>query len=81
MDILISYEKAEAAASIAPGGVIKAYAVPVAYSSDKLYIAGWGAGELEPVPACNNSQLLLHLRLSDDGQIVECFKQKGVDYA
>lgn len=66
---------------------VKFYAVPTAYSSDGHYLSGWGAGELEPVPACGQSdtELLAHVAvgLQDDGTyaLLEMFCAKGVTYA
>lgn len=85
MDILISYDNQDIHASLAAGDSVALYAVPTAYSEDGLYLAQWGAGELEPVPACGTRTPLLRLRLvsGEDGadSLVEDFKAEGVSYA
>ncbi len=66
---------------------VKLYTVSAAYSSDGHYLAGWGAGEVEPVPACEqaDTELLAHVAacLQGDGTYVlrELFRAKGVTYA
>ena len=85
MDILISYDNQVVPVSLAEGDSVAVYAVPTDYSDDGLYLAQWGAGELEPVPACAAPALLLRLRLpaleNGAGGLVEDFKSEGVDYA
>lgn len=85
MDILISYDDLTIPAALAAGDNMALYAVPTAYSEDGLYLAQWGAGELEPLPACGTWTPLLRLRLADgeDGadSLVEDFKADGVSYA
>lgn len=66
---------------------VKLYAVPTVYSSDGHYLCGWGTGELEPVPACDQAaaELLAHVaaNLQGDGTYIlrEVFCAKGVTYA
>lgn len=85
MDILISYDNQELPLSLAGEDSAALYGVPVAYSEDGLYLAQWGAGELEPLPACETRTPLLRLRLAsgEDGEdsLVEDFKAEGVSYA
>ncbi len=85
MDILISHDNREVPASLAEGGGMALYAVPADYSPDGLYLAQWGAGELEPLPACADPALLLRLHLpareSGSGGLVEDYKAEGVNYA
>lgn len=85
MDILISYDNQELPLSLAGGDSAALYDVPAAYSEDGLYLAQWGAGELEPLPACGARTPLLRLRLAsgEDGadSLVEDFKAEGVHYA
>lgn len=85
MDILISYDNQEFSLSLAGGESAALYGVPTAYSEDGLYLAQWGTGELEPLPACGTWTPLLRLRLSsgEDGadSLVEDFKADGVSYA
>ena len=52
---------------------VKLYTVSAAYSSDGRYLAVWGAGEVEPVPACEQADGTYVLR--------ELFRAKGVTYA
>ena len=84
MDILISYDNQTVPAALAEGDCVAVYGVPTDYSDDGLYLARWGAGELEPVPACA-AALLFRLRLSvrenGAGGLVEDFKAEGVTYA
>ena len=85
MDILISYDNQELSLSLAGGENAALYAVPTAYSEDGLYLAQWGTGALEPLPACGTWTPLLRLCLADgeDGadSLVEDFKADGVSYA
>mgnify|MGYP000118591920 CR=1 FL=1 len=85
MDILISYDNQELSLSLAGGESAALYGVPAEYSEDGLYLAQWGAGELEPLPACGTWTPLLRLRLvsGEDGadSLVEDFKSDGVSYA
>lgn len=81
MDILISYDNQELSLSLAGGENAALYAVPTAYSEDGLYLAQWGAGELEPLPACGTRTPLLRLRLTSADSLVEDFKADGVHYA
>ena len=85
MDILISYDYLTIPVALAAGDSMALYAVPTAYSEDGLYLAQWGTGELEPLPACGTWTPLLRLRLSsgEDGadSLVEDFKADGVSYA
>lgn len=85
MDILISYDNQEISLSLAGGESAALYGVPAEYSEDGLYLAQWGAGELEPLPACETRTPLLRLRLvrGEDGanSLVEDFKAEGVSYA
>lgn len=85
MDILISYDKQTFPVSLAEGESVAVYAVPTDYSDDGLYLALWGVGELEPVPACAAPALLLRLRLpaleNGAGGLVEDFKDGEIDYA
>lgn len=85
MDILISYDNQVVPVSLAEGESVAVYGVPTDYSDDGLYLAQWGAGELEPVPACLAPALLLRLRLpvreNGAGGLVEDFKSEGVTYA
>lgn len=85
MDILISYDNQAIPVSLAEGDSVAVYAVPTDYSDDGLYLAQWGTGELEPVPACAAPALLLRLRLpvreNGAGGLVEDVKSEGVSYA
>jgi hypothetical protein len=47
---------------------LKIYEVPEAYSDDGLYAALWSPGELEPMPACGQTEaeLLAHVDLAPD---------------
>ena len=85
MDILISYDDLTIPVALVAGDNMALYAVPTAYSEDGLYLAQWGTGELEPLPACGTWTPLLRLRLvsGEDGadSLVEDFKSDGVSYA
>lgn len=84
MDILISCNEEVFPASLAAGESLTLYAVPQAYSPDGLYLARWGARELEPVPACDGPELLLSLRLEAENEgekLMERYKAEGVTYA
>lgn len=85
MDILISYDNQTFPVSLTEGDSVAVYAVPTEYSDDGLYLAQWGTGELEPVPACAAPALLLRLRRpvreNGAGSLVEDFKSEGVSYA
>lgn len=85
MDILISYDNQELFLSLAGGESAGLYGVPAEYSEDGPYLAQWGAGELEPLPACETRTPLLRLRFvsGEDGanSLVEDFKAEGVSYA
>lgn len=85
MDILISYDDLTIPVALVAGDNMALYAVPTAYSEDGLYLAQWGTGELEPLPACGTWTPLLRLCLADgeDGadSLVEDFKADGVSYA
>lgn len=85
MDILISYDNQAVPVTLAAGDSVAVYGVPKDYSDDGLYLAQWGAGELEAVPACAAPALLLRLRLpvreNGAGGLVEDFKGEGVTYA
>lgn len=85
MNIRISYKKKAIPASLASGESLALYAVPKDYSSDGLYLARWGAKELEPVPACDSAELLLALRLEATTEgaeaLTELAKTEGVSYA
>lgn len=84
MDILISYDKADIEVDVVSGGRLALYTVPANYSADGLFLAVWGAGELEPVPACSDAAPLLRLAVVDtEGGLAvrEEFKAEGVTYA
>lgn len=82
MNILISRNAEVFPASLSAGESLTLYAVPQDYSPDGLYLARWGARELEPVPACADPKLLLSLRLEAEGEkLVELYKAEGVSYA
>lgn len=85
MDILISYDDLTIPVALVAGDNMALYAVPTAYSEDGLYLAQWGTGELEPLPACGTWTPLLRLRLADGeddaDSLVEDFKADGVSYA
>lgn len=84
MDILISYDDLTIPVALTAGDSMALYAVPTAYSEDGLYLAQWGTGELEPLPACGTWTPLLCLRLAsgeDGDSLVEDFKADGVSYA
>ena len=42
-----------------PSGTVTVYAVPTEYSPDGLYMAAWGAADLEPVPASVTEKTML----------------------
>lgn len=85
MEILISCNEAVFPASLATGESLALYAVPHDYSPDGLYLARWGAKELEPIPACASAEKLLTLRLETATEgtetLVELYKSEGVSYA
>lgn len=82
MEILISCNEEVFPASLSAGESLALYTVPQDYSPDGLYLARWGARELEPVPACADPKLLLSLRLEAEGEkLVELYKAEGVSYA
>lgn len=82
MNILISRNAEVFPASLSAGESLTLYAVPQDYSPDGLYLARWGARELEPVPACADPKLLLSLRLEAEGEkLVELYKAEEVSYA
>lgn len=85
MDIRISYKKKAIPVTLAQGESLALYAVPKDYSPDGLYLALWGAKELEPVPACASAEKLLALRLEATTEGAETLKElcksEGVSYA
>ena len=84
MNILISCNAGVFPASLTAGESLALYAVPQAYSPDGLYLARWGARELEPVPACDGPELLLSLRLDAENEgekLTELYKTEGVSHA
>ena len=84
MNILISRNAEVFPASLSGGESLALYTVPQDYSPDGLYMARWGARELEPVPACAEPKLLLSLRLeagNEGEKLVELYKAEGVSYA
>lgn len=85
MDILISYDNRSLPLSLAEGESAALYGVPAEYSEDGLYLAQWGSGDLEPLPACADPVFLLRLRLpardNGSGGLVEEYKKEGVSYA
>lgn len=84
MNLTISHKGQNVPATLTRGDAAALYAVPAAYSEDGLYLARWGAGELEPLPACGTSAPLLRLRLGGmegEESLAEEYKAEGVSYA
>lgn len=87
MNIVFTKGKKTFAIPVSGNTETKLYAVPATYSSDGHYLSGWSAGEMEPVPACEQTdmELLAHVaaRLQEDGSYAlrEFFCTKGVTYA
>ncbi len=84
MNILISRNAEVFPASLSGGESLALYTVPQDYSPDGLYMARWGAKELEPVPACDDAVLLLKLALEQDNggmSVREIYREEGVEYA
>lgn len=85
MNISISYVQKSISIDLAPNEYVALYEVPIAYSDDSLYLARWEQGELEPVPACATSKLLLCLGLcvvnGDVETISEVYKDAEISYA
>lgn len=86
MNLVFTKGKKTFAIPVSGSAEVKLYAVPTAYSSDGHYLCGWSAGELEPVPACEQTgmELLAHVAITlQEGTYVlrEIFCAKGVTYA
>lgn len=86
MNVTITCEGQEIPVELAIGDNLTLYSVPTNYSEDGLYMAQWGAGDLEPIPACGRFTMLLHLHLMTDMGgvepiLMEKFKVEGVSYA
>jgi len=87
MNIVFTKGKKTFEIPISGDAEVKLYAVSAAYSNDGHYLSGWGVGEMEPVPACEqaDTELLAHVAacLQENGSYAlrEFFCAKGVTYA
>ena len=83
MNLLVTCRSASFAVRMETGETLALYEVPREYSEDGLYLATWGPGEYEPIPAGEWSAPLLRLRLMppEDGGLQEIRKGEGVSYA
>lgn len=87
MNLTITYKGQEVSVEMEPGSDMTLYSVPKEYSEDGLYIAQWGIGDLEPIPASGRFTMLLHLQLHagtcclEEPIIRELYKVGDVSYA
>lgn len=87
MILVFTCNKKKVELPVEEGAEVKLYTVPTGYSRDGYYIASWGAGDLEPVPACHqhDANLLAHVSIArhdhDSFSIQQVFCAPGVTYA
>lgn len=75
-----------AESEIYAGQHLRLWAVPLSYSEDGLVVSVWGAGELEPYPACLGSEMRLMGEFecrqeSGAERVVAISLVEGVEYA